>query len=235
MNVEREVRVTRWARVLVAAATTSGVVGVAATGAAAGGAERGSETRVFHEPAERTMRVELKGTGTGRVFGQGIDCPGDCVEKYEEGTHVTLEAAAARGSSFGGYDSGEYGSDCSGNTCSFAMNIDRHVVATFITHRFQFGRVQRNTRSGTATLAVTLPGPGELSLAGRGTKPLPRGTKPVSEAGKVSLKIRPKGQKKRKLTRRGTANVFARVTYKPTDGIANAKTKKVTLKLKRRR
>jgi hypothetical protein len=108
---------------------------------------------------------------------------------------------------------------------------------------FRFGKLKRNTRNGTAILAVIVPGPGTLALSGRGIV-RQRGTaasratgalsKAVSAAGAVKLKIRPKGKKKRKLSSTGAVRVKAKATYTPTGGVPNSKTKLITL-IKRRR
>jgi hypothetical protein len=36
---------------------------------------------------------------------------------------------------------------------------------------FSFGKVKKNRKKGTATLTVIVPGPGTLTLAGKGLKP----------------------------------------------------------------
>src|SRR5207302_58481 len=53
-------------------------------------------------PPSRTLSVVLAGSGSGRVTGSGIDCPGTCSHGYPAGTMVTLTAAPASGSSFTG-------------------------------------------------------------------------------------------------------------------------------------
>ena len=94
---------------------------------------------------------------------------------------------------------------------------------------------------GTATLAVNLPGSGELALKGKGVKPIarladrtagPQSERPVAAAGAVKLKITPKGKTKKKLKRTGKAKVTVTVTYTPSGGDANSQAK--TIKLKKR-
>src|SRR5262245_44658613 len=58
------------------------------------------------------LTVSLSGTGKGTVSSSptGISCGTDCTQTYPSGTVVTLSAAAASGSSFGGWSGG----GCSG-------------------------------------------------------------------------------------------------------------------------
>jgi hypothetical protein len=103
--------------------------------------------------------------------------------------------------------------------------------------------VKRNTRKGTATLAVNVPGPGTLSLTGKGVRAQRTGdvgtasaSKTVTAAGTVKLLIKPKGKVKRKLNRTGKAKVTVNVTYTPTGeapGIPNTQSKRIKL-IKRR-
>jgi len=71
--------------------------------------------------------VNAQGTGTGRITGPGIDCPGDCAEEFEPGASVTLLATPTGGSTFAGW-----AGDCSGTgACTFTMDGERSVSATF--------------------------------------------------------------------------------------------------------
>ena len=83
-------------------------------------------------PAPSTLSVVRAGTGSGGVTSApgGITCGTDCSEAFATGTGVTLSAAAAAGSVFGGWS----GSGCSGTgACTVAMNATRTVTATFST------------------------------------------------------------------------------------------------------
>lgn len=83
-------------------------------------------------PFRRTVSVTSAGNGSGRVTSApvGIDCPGDCSERYAEGTQVTLTAAPNAGSEFSGFSGG----GCSGSatTCQITLaNKPAKVQATF--------------------------------------------------------------------------------------------------------
>jgi hypothetical protein len=105
---------------------------------------------------------------------------------------------------------------------------------------FKFGRLKLNKHKGTATLTVVVPGPGTLTLGGKGivnrrpgSRARAAASKAVSVAGNVKLLIKAKGKARRKLGRTGKAKVKAKVTYTPTGGAPNTLTKTVKL-IKRR-
>jgi YVTN family beta-propeller protein len=90
-------------------------------------------------------------------------------------------------------------------------------------------------RHGTATLTVSVPGPGTLALSGNGvvkqrTAPKSaRAERKVSQAGTVKLKIRARGKAKRKLRHRGRAKVKFLVSFTPSGGSPNGQSQTVTL------
>ena len=77
------------------------------------------------------LNVTKTGTGSGTVTSNpaGINCGADCSENYAENTIVTLTAAPAASSSFGGWSGG----GCSGTalTCQVTMSAAQSVQATF--------------------------------------------------------------------------------------------------------
>jgi hypothetical protein len=78
-----------------------------------------------------TINVYKAGTGTGLVSstaGSGLYCGSVCSVAYNNGTSVTLTAAATTGSTFAGWSG-----DCSGTaaTCTVTMDQARNVGATF--------------------------------------------------------------------------------------------------------
>jgi hypothetical protein len=102
-------------------------------------------------------------------------------------------------------------------------------------NQFSFGKLKRNLKRGTAKLTVVVPGPGTLTLRGKGlVKQRPAAgalaSKVVSAAGKVKLLIKSKGRKRKKLNATGKVKVKPMITYTPTGGSANSKTKRVKLK-----
>jgi trimeric autotransporter adhesin len=101
------------------------------------------------------------------------------------------------------------------------------------------GKVKPNQGNGTAKLSVTVPGAGVLTLAGKGIKGQRQGTarlrmaKPVSGAGKVTLKIKAKGKTLKQLRAKGKVKVKVTITFTPTGGTPRSETKKVKLVLRR--
>jgi hypothetical protein len=76
---------------------------------------------------KHTLTVRMTGSGSGRVRGPGINCPGDCSESYASGTSIALTATPGSGAKFVGWSGG-----CSGiGSCHLTMRADRTVGATF--------------------------------------------------------------------------------------------------------
>jgi hypothetical protein len=90
----------------------------------------------------------------------------------------------------------------------------------------RFGKVKRNKKKGTATLAVTVQGPGKLVLTGKGLK---KATKTAKKAGSVSLLVTATGKAAKKLAKVGKVKVKVQVTFTPTGGTAGSRTKTLTL------
>ncbi len=91
---------------------------------------------------------------------------------------------------------------------------------------FSFGKLIRDRRGGTATLVVLVPGPGLLTLHGKGLR---RATRRPGSAGPVALPVRPRRGLTIRLRRHGSASVRAVTTYRPAKGIAKTRIKKLRL------
>lgn len=81
-------------------------------------------------PPTQTLTVTRDGIGSGTVTSvpAGIDCGSTCSAEFEEGTMVTLTAAAGSGSSFAGWSGG----GCSGTgACQVTLSGATSVTATF--------------------------------------------------------------------------------------------------------
>jgi hypothetical protein len=96
-----------------------------------------------------TLTVTKTGSGSGTLTGTGITCGATCSGDYDDGTVVTLTAAALAGSRFTGWSGA-----CTGtSTCTVTMSQARSVTAGFI---------------AVYTLTVTKTGSGSGTLTGTG-------------------------------------------------------------------
>lgn len=89
----------------------------------------------------------------------------------------------------------------------------------FVDNAFRISNVSFNRKRGTATLAVVVPGPGEVSL--RGAVPQRRQT---TSAAQVLLRVVPKAAKRRLLGKRGSLRLRVTVAFAPAGGEASSKT-----------
>ena len=96
-------------------------------------------------------------------------------------------------------------------------------------NEFTVGAARRDKSNGTASLAVTAPGPGVVRLEGPSVKPA-QGQ--LLNAGAIFLPVKAKGAAKRRLAASGRATVAVSVTFTPTGG--TARTIPATVKLRRR-
>jgi hypothetical protein len=108
------------------------------------------------------------------------------------------------------------------------------VVKQQPSNKFSFGNLKLND-NGTALLTVAVPGPGNLALGGNGLVRKSYGggataSKAVGAAGKVTLLIKAKGQKKQKLNDNGQVTVRPKITFSPTGGTPATQTKRIVLK-----
>lgn len=92
---------------------------------------------------------------------------------------------------------------------------------------FILGKAKSLVKSGGATLALTLPGPGKLVLKGKGLITL---TKVVMAKGSFSVAIKPTKKTAAKLKKAGKVKVTAEITFTPTGGTPHTESKALTLK-----
>ena len=79
-------------------------------------------------PQMATLAVAKSGDGTGTVAGNGISCGATCAVSLAVGTAVSLNAAAAPDSEFGGWSVPACGTN---PTCGFTLTGDTTVTAAF--------------------------------------------------------------------------------------------------------
>lgn len=111
---------------------------------------------------------------------------------------------------------------------NFRINITADLDPS---HKFALGAVTRNKKRGTATLTGTFPGPGSVTLTGKGLKGA--GTAiPVPGTGDVGLPIKAAGSKRATLFDTGKVTLNVSASYTPTGGSAGTAATKVKLRKK---
>lgn len=90
---------------------------------------------------------------------------------------------------------------------------------TPLSSEFSFGRVRLAKKKGVAFLTVNLPGPGKVSLSGKGVAAI-AGAQAAQQVqgGAVELRVKPVGKAARKLASKGKVRVNVTVTYEPAGG-----------------
>jgi len=124
-----------------------------------------------------------------------------------------------------------------GQTGPFVLAADplRLNISAVIepTNTFALGQITRNRKRGTATVEATVPNPGDLTVAGKGVRAAGGGTAISAKAvggGPVTLAIRARGKKKRKLNETGKVKLNVAITYTPTGGAPSTDSTKVKLR-----
>jgi hypothetical protein len=98
-------------------------------------------------------------------------------------------------------------------------------------NNFAIAAVTRDKKEGTATLTVSVPNPGVLTLSGKGLKKR-RVSKNIAVAGVVRFQVAAAGKQKRKLEKTGKVALPATMTYAPAAGVPA--TALLTVKLRKR-
>jgi hypothetical protein len=111
---------------------------------------------------------------------------------------------------------------------ALAAYVARFTPQAAVSNAFTLGIPTANFAKGTATLKVSTPGAGTLSLKGVGVRSL-KVTTPSSPA-KVSLTVQATGTSKLTLDRLGRVKVKVLITFAPTGGTAKSKITTVVLK-----
>ena len=116
--------------------------------------------RYLYPAAAAALTVTRAGAGGGTVTSApaGIACGADCTERYAPGTVVTLTAAPAAGSTFGGWSGAGCGTT---NTCAITLGAATSVTAMFNTSALavRFAAPAPNaTVSGTTTVTLNATG-----------------------------------------------------------------------------
>ena len=133
-----------------ATAGTSGAAGATAGTSGAAGATAGTSGAAGATVSAYTLTVHRGGTGSGAVSSNvgGINCGATCSAMINSGVMVTLTAAPATGSTFGGWSGG----GCSGTgTCQVTVTAAAEVTATFTLSQYAISVQKTGTGTGTVT------------------------------------------------------------------------------------
>lgn len=109
-------------------------------------------------------------------------------------------------------------------------------AVTPISNKITLGRSTVSSKTGSATLSLTLPGAGTLDVLGTakvGKKKVKVGhlVLNASKAGSYKVTLKPSGAAKQALQKAGKLAVTVTLTFTPSGGTANTTTQHVTLKL----
>ena len=118
------------------------------------------------------------------------------------GTSVSHTYSAA-----GTYEVTVTASDAAGNHGTTAGTIK--IVPS---HNLRLGRIVRNRRKGTATVPVTVSGPGKLALSGRGIR---KTTRRAVGKETIELPVVPRGSTAKSLSRHGHVKVHVTIAFTP--------------------
>jgi hypothetical protein len=122
-----------------------------------------------------------------------------------------------------------------GESGTFTPNTGNRLNASAVfdpSNSFSFAGTSRNKKKGQATVTVNLPGPGTVSLAGKGLK-AQAATLAIAAGGSLALPVIGKGKVAKKIRARGKAAVTPSLTFTPVGGSANTQSQPLKLIKKR--
>src|SRR3954453_14465764 len=171
--------------------------------------------RTVNPTVVNTFNVTMGGIHAGDVIGLTFLSHTGCQYPVPGGSFLTHSPELATG------QQGDF-------NVSSGFQVD--VSATFDpSHKFTLGAVTRNKKRGTATLAGTFPGPGQVVLTGKGLKGAGSPIQ-VPAKGDIALAIKAGGAKRHTLFDTGKVTLNLSASYTPTGGSAGTAATKVKLK-----
>jgi hypothetical protein len=183
----------------------------------------------FGQPGGTIGRANLDGSGVNQKFIRGASAP--CGVAVDSG-HVYWANSDFPPSSIGranldGSGANENFISANANPNGVAVDALEGLPSGRLS-RFQFGKLKRNLKRGTAILVVHVFGPGKLVLSGPKIQ-LAKGA--AASAGNVSLKVMPKRAAKLDLRRHHRLRTSVKVRFLPTGGSPTTKAEQVVLVL----
>ncbi|HEX5608495.1 MAG TPA: hypothetical protein VFX45_00210 [Solirubrobacterales bacterium] len=120
---------------------------------------------------------------------------------------------------------GQY--SCQSTATNFAGSTTLSGASFTVVSKLKLGKLKLNRKKGTATLSLSVEGPGRVKLAGKGMAPAKR----IARAARtLKLTIRAKGKTKRKLFATGSARITAKLAFTPSGGKAQMQRRPIVLK-----
>ena len=169
-----------------------------------------------------SARTSVKGGKTSLLTGAGF-APGALDPTTHRAPTATSEVKVSvpKGTKPGTYEVTLTGTAAQGGAVSGVAKLK------VTKPKLKFGGVKLNTKKGTATLKVKVPGAGRLTVTGKG---IARVKKSAKKAKTLKVTIKAKGNAAALLAQTGKAKVKLKATFKPSSGITVSKGKSITLK-----
>lgn len=117
----------------------------------------------------------------------------------------------------------------------FSAGIDAVSLSSTPINTFTLGALIKNRQTGGATISITVPGPGTVSLVSIGTSVIQGTTASPTVPGAVQLTLSPTAAGRKALKKKGKLGFTVELTYTPTGGTATTQTLSGNLNLKLKR
>jgi hypothetical protein len=212
-------------------ATGPAIVYARSLGAADGDPSTGQGAIVYERPSPTAHFDTVYPEGSFFYLHQTVAVPATGVATvraaYVQGTTAgEVQAVAERVAATLPADGGTGGGGGGGQTPPANAGPMAAAVTAAPSNHFRLRR-RIDRRHGTATLIVTVPGPGTLTLAGKGLRGVHRH---AARAGRVALPVRAKRTLALRLAHRHRARVPATVAFRPDGGTVRRQRVRLTLR-----
>ncbi len=212
-----------------------------------GGAELPTPNATKNGPNLPILLKSPVPAGTADIKGSGA--PGAHLRCLGNWAADQLESLLYQGPSSQSYSWTERGKAVAGTSSFHAKKLDEYRCTVTGTNAagsnsetglfatFKVGPEKLNRAKGTATLFVRVPGPGRLSLSGKGlakgrSQRVARATTGLGrkvKRGRAKLVVKPKGKLKQRLARSGKVKIKTKVVFTPRGGSKATQSKRLTL------
>ena len=119
------------------------------------------------------------------------------------------------------------GTDARGGMAVDALGPSPSNAGPPPSNKIRLGKVKLNKKRGSAKLTVKVAGPGKVKLTKTGS--VKGDHERAKQSGKLKLSVTPRGKAKKRLNKKGKANVEAKITFDPDCGASDTKRKRIKL------